>query len=135
MKNNNGKILMATIAGLGAGIAAGILLSPKNGQENREDLKRTLTKAGDDLNVKVKGWTDSIKSKMESKPAHHEEHLIMHGSWEDVKRQLSENYAELTEEDLAYQHGSEHELLDRLQRRLNKTKDEIVKLISDLKKS
>lgn len=126
---------MATIAGLGAGIAAGILLSPKNGQDNREDLKRTLTKAGDDINTRVRGWTDAIKSKMENKPNQHEEHLVMHGSWEDVKRQLSANYAELTEEDLSYEHGREHELMERLQTRLKKTKDEVRKLISDLKRS
>ena len=135
MKNDSGKILMATFAGIGAGIAAGILLAPKNGQQNREELKRSLTKAGDDLNATLKNWTAGVKAKVSEMTAapKHDDQLVMHGSWEDVKRQLSANYAELTEDDLAYNKGSEHELLGRLQARLNKTKDEVLKLLSDLK--
>ncbi|MEJ8802996.1 YtxH domain-containing protein [Pontibacter sp. H249] len=132
MNNNNGKILMATLAGIGAGIAAGVLLSPKNGQANRDDLKRTLNKAGDDLNKTIKNWTESIKSKS-GKSSAQDDQLVMHGSWEDVKRQLRQNYDELTDEDLSYQQGSENELLSRLQTRLNKTKDEVLKLLSDLR--
>ncbi|GAB3197838.1 gas vesicle protein [Pontibacter aydingkolensis] len=133
MNNDNGKILMATLAGIGAGIAAGILLAPKNGQANRDDLKRTLTKAGDDINTTLKGWTENLKSKMGKNAHQDDDQLVMHGSWEDVKRQLSQNYAELTEEDLSYQQGSENELLSRLQARLNKTKDEVLKLLADLR--
>ncbi len=135
MKNDSGKILMATLAGIGAGVAAGILLSPKNGQDNREELKRSLTKAGDDINKTLKNWTDNVKAKVSemSSTSKQDEQLVMHGSWEDVKRQLSANYAELTEEDLDYNKGSEHELLNRLQARLNKTKDEVIKLLSDLR--
>jgi gas vesicle protein len=135
MKNDSGKILMATFAGIGAGIAAGILLSPKNGEQNREELKRSLAKAGDELNTTLKSWTEGVKAKVNemTSTSKQDEQLVMHGSWEDVKRQLSANYAELTEEDLDYNHGGENELLGRLQTRLNKTKDEVVKLLSDLK--
>ncbi|OKL42209.1 general stress protein CsbD [Pontibacter flavimaris] len=56
----------------------------------------------------------------------------MHGSWDDVKRQLRQNYGELTEEDLTYEKGQEHELLDRLQARIGKTRDEIQRMLSDL---
>lgn len=133
MKNNNGKILMATLAGIGAGIAAGVLLAPKNGQGNRDDLKRTLTKAGDDLNTTVKGWTENLRARTGRSTTQGDDQLVMHGSWEDVKRQLSQNYAELTEEDLTYQQGGENELLTRLQARLNKTKDEVLKLLADLR--
>lgn len=134
MKNNNGKILMATLAGIGAGIAAGVLLSPKNGQGNREDLKRTLTKAGEDLNSTITGWTESIRAKAGRGTGSQDDQLVMHGSWEDVKRQLRQNYGELTEEDLSYQQGGENELLSRLQGRLNKTKDEVLKLLADFRK-
>ena len=131
--NNSGKILIATLAGIGAGIAAGVLLSPKNGQGNREDLKRTLNKAGDDLNRTIRNWTESIKAKAGRSGAE-DDQLVMHGSWEDVKRQLRQNYNELTEEDLSYQQGGENELLNRLQARLNKTKDEVLRLLSELKR-
>ncbi|MBC5993578.1 YtxH domain-containing protein [Pontibacter sp. SD6] len=133
MKNNNSKILMATLAGIGAGVAAGILLAPKNGQGNREDLMRTLTKAGDDLNTTVKSWTDNLKNKMAKTNSPQDEQLVMYGSWEDIKRQLSQNYEELTEEDLHYSEGRENELLSRLQTRLNKTKDEVLRLLADFR--
>nr|WP_242920623.1 CsbD family protein [Pontibacter liquoris] len=56
----------------------------------------------------------------------------MHGSWDDVKGQLKQNYADLTDDDLLYAEGKEDELFGRLQRKLGKTKDEIVSLISDM---
>ncbi|WP_299819309.1 YtxH domain-containing protein [uncultured Pontibacter sp.] len=133
MKNNNNKILMATLAGIGAGIAAGVLLSPNNGRNNRDELKRTLTKAGDDLNATIKSWTENLRSKSGKASGQGDDQLVMHGSWEDVKRLLRNNYEELTEDDLNYEQGSENELLSRLQTRLNKTKDEILKLLSDFR--
>nr|WP_239021028.1 CsbD family protein [Pontibacter arcticus] len=54
----------------------------------------------------------------------------MRGSWDDVKGQLKQNYADLTDDDLTYVEGKEDELLGRIQQKLGKTKDEIVRLIS-----
>ncbi|MFD2514503.1 YtxH domain-containing protein [Pontibacter locisalis] len=131
--NDNGKILMATLAGIGAGIVAGILLAPENGKATRDSVMRSLSKASDDMNVKIKAWTENLKLKSGQASSDDDEQLVMHGSWEDVKGQLRQNYDELTEEDLEYNQGSEHELLDRIQQRLGKTKDEVIRLLSELR--
>ncbi|PRY11595.1 gas vesicle protein [Pontibacter ummariensis] len=126
---DNGKILLATLAGISAGVVAGILMAPSSGRATRDSLTRSLSKAGDELNGTVKRWTESLKLGGGQRS---DDELVLHGSWEDVKSQLRRNYDDLTDEDLDYQQGKEHELYDRLQRRLGKTKDEIVRLISEL---
>ena len=127
MNEDKGKILLATLAGIGAGIAAGVLLAPDNGRATRETLRRSLTKVSDDVERTVKSWMDSLEDSGATGPG---SSLVMRGSWDDVKGQLKQNYAELTDEDLTYAEGKEDELFGRLQRKLGKTKDEIVKLIS-----
>ncbi|WP_114781631.1 CsbD family protein [Botryobacter ruber] len=129
MNDDKGKILLATLAGIGAGIVAGVLLAPDNGRLTRDSLKSSFTKAGKDLERTMKKWMDSLEKRRVTEPG---SSLVMHGSWDDVKGQLKQNYGELTEDDLLYEEGQEDELFGRLQRKLGKTKNEIVKLISDL---
>jgi uncharacterized protein YjbJ (UPF0337 family) len=128
MTNDNGKILMATLAGIGAGVVAGIMLAPDNGRTTRESVLKSLNKAGSDLERTMKNWMDQLENSGTTKPG---SSLVMHGSWDDVKGQLKKNYAELTDDDLTYQEGQEDELLGRLQIKLGKTKDEIVRLLSN----
>lgn len=45
--------------------------------------------------------------------------------WEKHKAILQKEYPHLTSEDLAYEAGREEELLERLQKKLGKTKSEI----------
>ncbi|MCJ8165838.1 hypothetical protein MKJ04_13380 [Pontibacter sp. E15-1] len=131
---DSGKILMASLAGLGAGIIAGVLLAPEDGRSSRENVRQSLTEAGDELNLTLKRWTTNLKAKAGKKQSPADDQLVMHGSWDDVRAQLRNNYDELTEDDLDYQEGGEQELLGRLQTRLGKTKDEIVELISKITK-
>ncbi|WP_233555495.1 CsbD family protein [Pontibacter oryzae] len=130
MDKNSSKILLATLGGIGAGVVAGLLLAPKNGRDAREEVMRHLNKASDEVNSNVKKWTASLKART-GKGSPEEEQLVMHGSWDDVKRQLRKNYADLTEEDLSYKQGKESELFERLQTKLGKTKDEVVRMISE----
>lgn len=134
VNKDNNKILLASLAGLGAGILAGVLLAPEDGRAARENVRQGLTEAGDDINQTLKRWTANLKAKAGKSKGKEDDQLVMHGSWEDVKKQLRSNYGELTEEDLAYQHGQENELLSRLQMRLGKTKDEIKNMLSQLTK-
>ena len=127
MTNDNGKILLATLAGIGAGVVAGVLLAPDNGRTTRDSVMRSLTKAGSDMERTIKNWMDKLESSGTTEPG---SSLVMHGSWDDVKGQLKQNYAELTEDDLTYTEGQEDELLGKLQIKLGKTKDEIVRLLS-----
>ena len=129
MNDNKGKILLATLAGVGVGIAAGVLLAPDNGRMTRGTVRRSLYKIGDDLERTIKNWMDSLENRNVTGAG---SSLIMRGSWDDVKGQLKQNYADLTEDDLMYVEGKEDELLGRLQRKLGKTKDDIVRMISEL---
>jgi uncharacterized protein YjbJ (UPF0337 family) len=58
--------------------------------------------------------------------------LTFKGEWNEVKGKLKQKYALLTDDDLTYAVGKEDELLGRLQKKLGKKKEEIIKLISDL---
>ena len=130
--DKNGKILLATLSGIGAGIVAGILLAPDNGQTTRDSVKRSLTKAGEDMERTMKSWMSKLEKSGTTEPG---SSLVMHGSWDDVKGQLKQNYAELTEDDLTYAEGKEDELFGRLQVKLGKTKEDIVSLIDNIRKS
>lgn len=46
-------------------------------------------------------------------------------NWEESKKRLKQQYPHLTDEDLYYEIGKEEELLERLQGKMNKTKEEI----------
>ena len=51
------------------------------------------------------------------------------GNWNVVKGKLKQQYANLTDNDLAFVEGKEDELLGRLQLKLGKSKEEILDLI------
>ncbi|HKH62034.1 MAG TPA: hypothetical protein VKA49_14435 [Flavitalea sp.] len=53
-------------------------------------------------------------------------------SWEEVREKLKETNINLTDEDLDYQPGREDELLERLQQKINKPKEEIRELIESV---
>ena len=54
------------------------------------------------------------------------------GNWNQVKGKLKQKYAMLTDDDLLLVEGKQDELVDRLQSKLGKTKEDIHKLISEL---
>lgn len=58
--------------------------------------------------------------------------LQFKGSWNEVKGKLKQQYANLTDDDLAFSEGKEDELLGRLQKRLGKSKDEVRRMIEAL---
>lgn len=58
--------------------------------------------------------------------------LQIKGTWNEAKGKLKQKYAMLTDDDLAFKDGKEEELYGRLQKRLGKTKEEIMKVIQDI---
>lgn len=60
------------------------------------------------------------------------EKLEVKGMWNQVKGKLKQKYADLTDDDLAYEEGKEEEMYGRLQQKLGKTKDEIKRELRDL---
>jgi len=47
------------------------------------------------------------------------------GNWNIAKGKLKQEFASLTDDDLAYEEGKEEELIGRLEVKLGKTKEEI----------
>ncbi|RMF25860.1 MAG: CsbD family protein [Bacteroidetes bacterium] len=54
------------------------------------------------------------------------------GNWNVLKGKLKQQYAQLTDDDLALLEGKEEELLGRLQKKLGKTKEEILAILDRL---
>ena len=58
--------------------------------------------------------------------------LKLQKPWERVKETLKEINVELTDDDLAYQPGQEEQLLERLEKKMKKSKEEIKALIESV---
>ena len=58
--------------------------------------------------------------------------LKLQKPWDRVKETLKEINVDLTDEDLAYQPGQEEQLLERLEKKMKKSKDEIKALIESV---
>lgn len=97
-KKDNEKILLASLAGLGAGVLAGLLLAPEDGRAARQSVMQSLTEAGDEVNQTLKRWTRKLQSMSGREQSSDDDELILQGSWEDVKGQMRNNYDELTED-------------------------------------
>ena len=138
--NNAGKILLAALAGAGAGIIAGILLAPEKGTATRENWKgaaskysgqlgEQATKLGSDLEAKFKEYAGKLEDLGVTLPG---SSLKMKGNWDEAKGKLKEQYGQLTDEDLTYAEGQGDQLIGRLQEKLGKGKAEITKMLNDL---
>ena len=138
--NNAGKILLAALAGAGAGIIAGMLLAPDKGTATRENWKgvaskysgqlgEQATKIGSDLEAKFKEYAGKLEDLGLTGAGGS---LKMKGSWDEAKGKLKSQYAQLTDEDLTYAEGQGDQLIGRLQEKLGKGKSEITKMLNDL---
>ena len=58
--------------------------------------------------------------------------LEFKGTWNEVKGKIKQSYADLTDDDLKYEEGKDDELLGRLQQKVGKGRDELVKWIKSL---
>ncbi|WP_071885987.1 YtxH domain-containing protein [Hymenobacter sedentarius] len=138
--NNAGKILLAALAGAGAGIIAGMLLAPDKGTATRENWKgvaskysgqlgEQATKIGSDLEAKFKEYAGKLEDLGLTGAG---SSLKLKGDWNDIKGKLKQQYAQLTDEDLTYTEGQGDELVGRLQSKLGKGKSEITKMLNDM---
>ncbi|ALI98062.1 YtxH domain-containing protein [Rufibacter tibetensis] len=53
MKDDNGKIILAMLAGASAGLVAGILMAPEAGEATRGNLKKSASKLGSGIGSKL----------------------------------------------------------------------------------
>lgn len=58
--------------------------------------------------------------------------LKLKGSWNETIGKMKKAYADLTDDDLKYEEGKDDEFVGRLQTKLGKTKEEVVKWIESL---
>jgi len=56
----------------------------------------------------------------------------MKGNWNVIKGKLKQKYGELTDDDLVFEEGKEDELWGRMQKKVGKTKEEIMEELTDL---
>lgn len=139
-EDNSGKILLAALAGAGAGIIAGLLMAPDKGKATREklgsaatkysgQLGEQLSKYGEDLDSKFKGYIEKLEDMGLTGAG---SKLKLKGEWNEAKGKLKQQYAQLTDEDLEYADGQGDELIGRLQNKLGKAKHEVVKMLNEL---
>ena len=58
--------------------------------------------------------------------------LNLQAPWEEVKERLKENDISLTDDELEYEPGRENELLDRLGRKMNKSREQVRRFIESI---
>lgn len=58
--------------------------------------------------------------------------IELKGNWEEQKGKLKQKFAALTENDLLFAKGKKEEMLGKLEIKLGKTKEELIKIIRDL---
>ena len=58
--------------------------------------------------------------------------LKLKGNWNELKGKMKQSYGDLTDDALTYQEGKDDEFVGNIQKKLGKTKDEVIKWIQDL---
>ena len=58
--------------------------------------------------------------------------LKLKGDWNQTKGKIKQAYGDLNDDDLKYEEGKDDELVGRLQKKIGKTKDEVIKWIESL---
>ncbi|MGZ3920924.1 MAG: CsbD family protein [Bacteroidia bacterium] len=62
----------------------------------------------------------------------HSKELKIRGNWNEIKGKIKQEYAVLNDDDLKYEEGKDDELVGRIQKKVGKTKDEIINWIQSL---
>ncbi len=58
--------------------------------------------------------------------------LTLSGEWNEIHGKLKQHYGQYMNNDLVYKHGMHDELLGRLQKKLGKSKDGVIKSKDDI---
>ena len=54
------------------------------------------------------------------------------GNWNELKGKIKQKYGQLTDDDLVYEEGKDDELVGRIQKKIGKTKDQVIEWIQSL---
>ncbi|MGM0479943.1 MAG: hypothetical protein ACQERC_12050 [Bacteroidota bacterium] len=52
------------------------------------------------------------------------------GDWKTQSKELKNKFSQLTDADLKFENGKENDLLNRVEKRLNKKRDEVINIIN-----
>ena len=58
--------------------------------------------------------------------------LKLQGSYNETKGKMKKAYADLTDDDLKYEEGKDDEFVGKVQKKIGKTKEEVIKWIEGL---
>jgi uncharacterized protein YjbJ (UPF0337 family) len=58
--------------------------------------------------------------------------LKLKGNWNETKGKIKKAYGDLTDDDLKREEGKDDEFIGRMQQKLGKTKDEVIKWVESL---
>ncbi len=58
--------------------------------------------------------------------------LELKGKWNEMKGKVKQAHANLTDDDLEYEDGKDDELLGRIQKKLGKSRDEVIRWLKSL---
>ena len=58
--------------------------------------------------------------------------LELKGRWNEMKGKIKQQYADLTDDDLAYEEGKDDELIGRMQTKLGKTREDVIDWLKSL---
>ena len=128
-----GSVLLAAVVGAAAGAVVGLLLAPDKGSNTVASLRSSARPYADQLQGALKKYLDKVETKLaDAGLTGAGSRLQLKGNWNDLKGQLKQQYGDLTDEDLTYAEGASDELVGNIQRRLGKTKREVVDLLNNL---
>ena len=54
------------------------------------------------------------------------------GNWDQQKEKLKQKFAALTDNDILFKEGTKDEMISKLQKKLGKTREELLKIIEGL---
>ncbi|WP_317173759.1 CsbD family protein [Adhaeribacter radiodurans] len=129
VKDKSGKVILAAVAGLSAGIIAGLLMAPEPGRDTISALKNKALDYGDQLDDAVRNLMRKLEG---SKVTNTGSSLKMQGTWDEVKGRLKTKYGDLTDEDLTYVEGEEDKFLGNLEFKLGQGKKELRRIIEEI---
>lgn len=58
--------------------------------------------------------------------------LQLKGNWNELKGKIKQAHGDLTDDDLRHEEGKDEEFIGRLQKKLGKTRDEVVDWLNSL---
>ncbi|MGD1320697.1 hypothetical protein [Chryseobacterium sp. 2R14A] len=60
-----------------------------------------------------------------------QEAIKITGDWKEQSKQLKEKFLQLKDSDLVFEKGKENELLGRLENKLSKSREEVIKILNN----